>query len=94
MDINTLKIQAYLLGYYTHAAVVIARTPSPDGDRWAIRCGNDCLNRDGDWVYEPMPSHRTPAFLAHCRFASVEEALPAWELHLEKYPDDIPTEKP
>lgn len=48
----------------------------PDADVWAIRKGPRVLNRQGEWVHEPLPSSRTDAFFAACRF-SLDEALVA-----------------
>ena len=52
-------------------------------DRWAIRRGACCLNHDGNWEYEPLPSSRTDEFFARCRFATADEALAAWDRLLE-----------
>lgn len=37
-------------------------------DRWAVILRSRCLNRDGRWEYEPIPSERDDDFLARCRF--------------------------
>jgi hypothetical protein len=43
-------------------------------DRWAItRDSSACLNTDGQWECEPMPSSRTDDFLSRCRY-SLDEA--------------------
>lgn len=42
-------------------------------DKWAIRQNGRCLNKDGEWEYEPMPSSRDEDFFARCRF-SLDEA--------------------
>lgn len=48
------------------------------GVKWAVRgVLGDCLNRDGEWEDEPLPSSRSDDFLARCRFDSAEEALAA-----------------
>ena len=45
------------------------------GDKWAVvDVGRLCLNSDGEWEYEPMPSNRDETFLGRCRF-SFEEAV-------------------
>ena len=49
--------------------------------KWAIRHGGDCLNRDGDLEYEPLPSSRDADFMRRCRFATAEEALAVWGRH-------------
>lgn len=41
---------------------------------WAVLDGSRCLNHDGGWEYEPLPSNRTDEFLARCRFP-LEEAI-------------------
>jgi hypothetical protein len=47
--------------------------------RWKITDGSGCLNKNGKWEYEPLPSGRTDAFLARCRYSTIEEALTIWE---------------
>src|SRR5580700_2860866 len=42
-------------------------------DRWAVCWGSMCLSNGGKWDYEPMPSSRTPSYLARHRF-SLDEA--------------------
>lgn len=51
--------------------------PAVGPDRWAVRCTCDCLGKDGEWRYEPLPSSRDDAFLAMTRFSSLEEAFAA-----------------
>lgn len=47
---------------------------------WAIRrMGGSCLNKKGEWEYEPMPSSRTAAFFKRCRWPTAEAAYQAWE---------------
>jgi len=42
---------------------------------WAVRRSvKRCLNRDGEWEYESIPSERTEEFFARCRFTE-EDAL-------------------
>jgi hypothetical protein len=78
MQLSDLKIMSYSLGEIRGELVLLDRVPGPAGDRWAIRAWGYCLNRDGKWDYEPMPSSRTDAFFARCRYATPEEALQAW----------------
>lgn len=47
--------------------------------RWAIRKSGSCLNTDGDWEVEPMPSNRTADFFARCRYATPEAAYAHWQ---------------
>lgn len=52
-------------------------------DRWAVTDGfSNCLNSDGEWDYEMMPSERTDEWLANHRFDQ-ETAL---KLAAEKSP--------
>lgn len=48
----------------------------PSADVWAVRKSGWCLNRDGEWEYEPIPSSRDDEFFARCRW-TLDEALPA-----------------
>lgn len=48
-------------------------------DLWAIRKNNNCLNKNGEWEYEPMPSSRTDDFMERCRYKSIEEAYSTWD---------------
>ena len=61
-------------------APVFVRMNSPfyDGERWAVRRLSQCLNRDAEWEWEPMPSSRDDAFYAHCRFDALEQAVEIW----------------
>lgn len=43
--------------------------------KWAVRRMGECLNKSGEWEWEPMPSSRDDEFLERCRFASAEEAI-------------------
>lgn len=56
----------------------IVRVAQIDGpDLYAVRHRGRCLNKAGEWELEPMPSSRTDAFLARCRFDTMEEAMTA-----------------
>jgi len=44
---------------------------------WAVTRLNSCLNKSGEWEYEPQPSSRDDAFIARCRWTSLDEALAA-----------------
>ena len=53
----------------------IHKTVTTDGrERFAIRRGRSCLNKSGQWEYEPIPSERDDAFFARCRFNTFDEA--------------------
>lgn len=59
--------------------------PQMDGSvKWAVRDGSECLNKDLEWEYEPMPSSRGDDFLARCRFDTVDSALEAGIQALEQ----------
>ena len=49
-------------------------SPFYEGEKWCVREFVDCLNKDGKWEYEPMPSSRDDEFYASCRFDSFKEA--------------------
>lgn len=56
----------------------IARATQKSGrERWAVRQMGDCLNKQGEWEFEPTPSSRDAAFLERCRFDSADEAFAA-----------------
>jgi len=48
-------------------------------DQWVIRWDRDCLQKDGTWRYEFMPSSREAEFLKATRWDTPEEALEFWE---------------
>ncbi len=56
--------------WYVFAVTVEETAP----DRWAVRRSKRCLNADGDWEWEAIPSERADDFLARCRF-DLETAL-------------------
>ena len=35
---------------------------------WVINANNRCLNRDGEWEYEPQPYNRDSDFIERTRF--------------------------
>jgi hypothetical protein len=76
-----LKIMSYRLLWIEHMEVRLECMEQTEGpDLWAIRKGGSvCLDKEGDWVFESMPSNRDKKFFASCRFASPEEALALWE---------------
>lgn len=53
------------------------------GPLWVVSDGSSVLNREGEWVYEPLPSSRTDDFIQATRFtldearAQAEAALKA-----------------
>jgi len=49
--------------------------------RWAVQNQfRMCLNKQGEWEYEPSSSERTEAFFERCRWATAKDAYQAWEL--------------
>lgn len=45
---------------------------------WKVLDGRgNCLNKRGEWEWEPMPSSRDDDFLARCRFETAEAAIRA-----------------
>lgn len=44
---------------------------------WAVTNRSACLNRSGEWEVEVQPSSRDDAFIARCRWESMDEALAA-----------------
>ena len=51
------------------------------GDCFAVRRGGAVLANDGEWEYEPMPSSRDDDFLRRCRYATLADAIFAYEKH-------------
>ncbi len=74
-----------------HNSVTVKNMGNPDKDkpdRWAILGSFGCLNKDGDWEYQPMNSSRTDDFYERCRYASVHEAVRyyrRWYKAVEKF---------
>jgi hypothetical protein len=78
MKIEELTVMSYLLNK-ERWILLERRSFPPDPETWAIKDGGYCLNREGEFEYEPLPSDRDDAFLARCRWRTVAEALEAWE---------------
>lgn len=55
-------------------------SPFYDGEKWAVRMGGNCLNKEGEWEWEPSPSNREDDFYSRCRFESKEDAIKAVNL--------------
>ncbi|BDC37721.1 hypothetical protein PTKU15_10180 [Paraburkholderia terrae] len=69
-------------GPYGH--ISIERTQQIDDTYlWKAKRGSECLNKDGGWEYEPIPSSRDDAFLGRCRFSTAEEAIAAARAGIE-----------
>ena len=50
-------------------------------DYWTIFDGHNCLDKQGEWQYEPSPSNRKKEFLEQTRY-SYEEAMELIEKYL------------
>lgn len=58
--------------------ITVQRMRQIDGTPlWSVKLGGNCLNKSGEWEWEPMPSSRDDEFLARCRFESPEAAIDA-----------------
>tara|TARA_Y100000034_G_scaffold103542_1_gene129244 strand:- start:250 stop:432 length:183 start_codon:yes stop_codon:yes gene_type:complete len=55
------------------------RVRSEGKEKYAVRDAHTCLNKDGNWEWEPLPSSRDDAFLERCRFDTLEGAQTALE---------------
>lgn len=61
-----------------YGQIAIERTSQMDGSYlWKAKRGSDCLNKSGEWEYEPQPSSRDDEFMTRCRFATANEAIAA-----------------
>lgn len=70
--------------------ITIEAVRSADGpDQYAIRRAGRCLNKKGEWEYEPLPSNRSAAFLKRCRYATLGKAID----HYVKYEADASNAK-
>lgn len=50
-------------------------------ESYAIRDGLNCMNKDGEFEYEPMPGGRDEDFYFRCRFNSFDEAVSFFKSH-------------
>lgn len=48
--------------------------------KWVVCCRSFILDKDGDWVLEPLPSYRTEEFIANTRFGFDD----AWKMAEEQ----------
>jgi hypothetical protein len=60
-----------------HDIRLVRKYQRDGGSLWAVTKENNsmCLNRQGEWEDEPMPSARDDAYLERCRFGTAEAAL-------------------
>ena len=77
---ENLKVLVYELdGWKDLIEVRLECVKQMDGsDMWAIREKGCCLNKQGEWEIEPIPSSRTSAFYKRCRWNSAKAALKFW----------------
>ena len=76
--LSKFEIESWCLDYWdTVIHITLERVRQLPGkpDKWAIRESGCCMNRNGEWEYEPIPSSRDDAFMERCRFNTVEDAL-------------------
>lgn len=59
-------------------------SPFYPGVKWAVRKHGSCLDKNGEWEYEPMPSSRTDEFYARCRFESLQDAVNAYNKNMSE----------
>lgn len=72
---------ATVCGYRLPGDAKIEEAQQMTGDSlWAVRRSGSCLNNEGQWEYEPMPSSRDDKFLSRCRWPSPESAYAAWQM--------------
>ena len=59
--------------------IKVQRTRQIEGPAlWKVVDGKgNCLNKSGEWEWEPMPSSRDDEFLSRCRFPTADAAINA-----------------
>jgi len=60
-------------------------SPFYKGEKWAVRKGGHCLNKQGNWEYEPNPSSRHAVFYAKCRFKTLPDAIAVYNKRTNNY---------
>jgi hypothetical protein len=55
--------------------------------KYAVTYQQNCMNHEGDFTFEPMPSSRDEKFLKEFRFSSLVEAYEAFTKHFQKRPN-------
>ena len=65
-------------GAHPFDRMTVERRAQRDGTmRWVVMRAGDVLSKDGEWLYEPIPSSRTDDHMRQTRFASLAEAWSA-----------------
>lgn len=62
----------YLVGPPGMRTPIHVDLSNPDQHLWMIRWCGECLNKAGEWEYEPLPSNRDAEFVARTRYRSVD----------------------
>lgn len=75
--VNEYQLQG---GYWPCVADVVLRrcAQSDASDLWAIKESGFCLNKQGQWELEPIPSSRDDDFIERCRFDTAIAAYAFW----------------
>lgn len=88
-------ISAYAIDLPPRDSVRIERAGQISGPaKWAVRLNGECLNRTGEWEWEPMPSGRDDAFLTRCRFDTDQEAIDAAARAVAAMVETVPIDPP
>lgn len=88
-------VSAYAIDLSARESVRIERAVQIAGPaKWAVRLNGDCLNRAGEWEWEPMPSGRDDDFLARCRFDTDQEAIDAAARAVAAMVEPVPNDPP
>lgn len=77
VDMGHDKQRMEVMTYDAGGGIKIERRGVAPTETWAICDGSMCMDKDGNWGYEPMPSARTKDFLQKYRFPSPKDALGA-----------------
>jgi hypothetical protein len=78
-SLGNLEVYAYILDDSNEFPVLLVKLKTESGIRWAIRCFDECMNKNGLWEYELMPSHRDDEFYKRCRFMQSGEAYDVYK---------------
>ena len=67
-----------LIGSDPTNPTLIQRCPQAGGaDKWKVQRMDECLNKQGEWEPEMLPSNRGNAYLSRCRYDSAKAAIEA-----------------
>lgn len=85
-----VKYQIDGFGEFVNGVVFVEATKfkkTGEVTRWAVRRHNTCMNRQGEFGYEPMPSERDDQFLKDYRFTSLQKAVEIYNKTKKKRED-------